>query len=112
MAQHSPVGLLESPYKSAQSPEVTVLPTNDEEQRQQRRSYAFSHHTKSSRPSHYEFREWLWELLAWILSILVIAGTVILLVKINQAPVIELPLGVQMSTLLTVLAHATQSALL
>lgn len=112
MAQYSPVSLLESPYKSTQSPEVTVLPTNDEKQRQQRRSYAFSHHTKSSRPSHYEFREWLWELLAWILSILVIAGTVVLLVKINQAPVIELPLGVQMSTLLTVLAHATQSALL
>lgn len=64
------------------------------------------------RPSHYEVREWLWELLAWLIGALAITGTLILLRKFNQLPTTEWTSKIQLSTVVAVLAQATQSALL
>lgn len=65
-----------------------------------------------TRPSHYEISEWLWELLAWLLSTLTFAGTVILLKKFNRSPTTDWHQNIQLSTVVAVLAQVTQSALL
>ncbi|PVI02014.1 hypothetical protein DM02DRAFT_590107 [Periconia macrospinosa] len=100
MAQYSPVNLVDTPSalhdRNAKKPQhSTVIPDND-----------------SSRPSYYEFKEWLWEIVAWFIGTLIIVGAVVLLKKLDQTPVRDWPINIQPSTVITAMAYAIQSALL
>jgi hypothetical protein len=57
-------------------------------------------------------KEWVWELVAWVVGTSIITGTVILLYKFNQAPVTDWHPNIQLSTVIAVLAQTTQSSLL
>lgn len=66
----------------------------------------------SHRPTYYEAKEWIWELLAWLAGTCVIAATVTLLAVFNQKPVNDWRFNVQLSTVIAVLTQVTQSMLL
>ncbi|ORY09663.1 hypothetical protein BCR34DRAFT_615659 [Clohesyomyces aquaticus] len=61
---------------------------------------------------YYEFSEWKWEILAWILGTAIIAATVAILITFNGSLVEKWPLPIRINPVVAFLAQVAQSALL